>query len=129
MTEVQFVKENGEPRYAIIPIADYNRMIEALEDEDDLEVLRQAQNNTSKDYIPLELAEQVWNGANPVRVWRKHRGLTQAELASRCDLARPYIAQIETGKRDMSVETLRRMADVLETNIEFLLPHKPAEDE
>ncbi len=35
----------------------------------------------------------------PLAFWRARRGLTQAELARTAGLSRPYLAQIEAGKR------------------------------
>jgi hypothetical protein len=33
--------------------------------------------------IPYELVKQLLEGGNPIRLWRQHRGLTQAQLAEK----------------------------------------------
>jgi prevent-host-death family protein len=38
---IQFVVENGKPAAVILDIREYRKMIERLEDQDDLRVLRQ----------------------------------------------------------------------------------------
>lgn len=41
---------------------------------------------------------------------RQERGLTQEKLAWECDLAKPYLSQIESGKRVPTLGTLARIA-------------------
>lgn len=45
-----------------------------------------------------------------VRLWRLHRGYTQAELACRARVPRPNLSVIEQGKREVSLSTLRSLA-------------------
>lgn len=49
-----------------------------------------------------------------VYLWRRSRNLTQAELARRSGLSRPNLSQLEQGSRDLTVGTLRRLAEALE---------------
>ena len=48
---------------------------------------------------------------------RKKRDLTQAELAKKSKLSQSTIAQIESGRKDPSVETLQKLADALDIHI------------
>lgn len=48
-----------------------------------------------------------------IQNWRRERGLTQAELAFRSGVSRPNISAIEQGARDLTVQTLRKIADTL----------------
>jgi transcriptional regulator with XRE-family HTH domain len=57
----------------------------------------------------------------PLAFWRRHRGLTQAVLAARVGIAQPSLAQAETGRRGLSVESYAKLARVLKTRIEDLL--------
>jgi DNA-binding XRE family transcriptional regulator len=120
MTEITIVTRNGID-FAMLPLADYYLISEAAETASDAQAILSASRNP-QDYIPLELAERIWNGENAIRVWRDHRGMTQAELATACGLARPYIAQLEAGKRQMSVAVLGRLAEALDTDVAFLMP-------
>ena len=45
-----------------------------------------------------------------VRKIRLERGISQEELADRCDLHRTYISDIELGKRNLSLENIERIA-------------------
>lgn len=59
--------------------------------------------------------------ATPLAFWRRHRGLTQAALAARVGIAQSSLAQAETGRRGLKVETYAKLAKVLRTRIEDLL--------
>src|SRR5258706_464718 len=49
------------------------------------------------------------NGATLLTKARKRAGLTQAELARRAGTSQPVISAYEHGRRDPSIETLRRL--------------------
>jgi DNA-binding XRE family transcriptional regulator len=57
----------------------------------------------------------------PLAFWRRHRGKTQAALAAEVGIAQPSLAQAETGRRGLSVQTYAKLAKVLKTRIEDLL--------
>lgn len=48
---------------------------------------------------------------------RKSKGFTQEKLAELIDIEPPSLSYIETGKFSPSVETLQRLANVLQVNI------------
>lgn len=48
-----------------------------------------------------------------ILLWRHHRKLTQLDLAVRTGLSRPNLSAIEQGSRDVTVQTLRRIAEAL----------------
>ncbi len=58
-------------------------------------------------YVMLQFSQTVW-------LWRRHRGLTQAELAKRARMARPNLSAIERGKREVTLGTLRALAAALD---------------
>ncbi len=55
----------------------------------------------------LQFSQALW-------LWRRHRGLTQAELAQRTRMARPNLSAIERGKREVTLATLRALAASLD---------------
>jgi DNA-binding XRE family transcriptional regulator len=57
----------------------------------------------------------------PLAFWRRHRGLTQAELAAKADISQPYLAQIEAGTRTGTVDVLARLAKALRLRIDDLV--------
>ncbi len=48
-----------------------------------------------------------------ITLWRLEKGMTQAELAQRAGLPRPNLSVIEQGGRDLTLSTLRRLAQAL----------------
>lgn len=69
--------------------------------------------------------EQLLNriGLN-VRVERTIKQLTQAQLAELIDVHEKYIGKIETGKQNVTVKTLNKIAQALNINIIRLLEDK-----
>jgi hypothetical protein len=56
-------------------IHDYDAAVQALKDGEEL--------------VPSEVVYALLEGANPIRVWREYRGLTQGALASATESALP----------------------------------------
>ena len=48
-----------------------------------------------------------------IHLWRTKKGLTQAIVAGRSGISRPNLSAIEQGARDLTVQTLRRIASIL----------------
>jgi DNA-binding XRE family transcriptional regulator len=57
---------------------------------------------------------------SPLKILRKYFGLTQEELAIRSGVSRPYIAEIETGKKDGSLRALKTLAETLNIKVGLL---------
>jgi len=53
---------------------------------------------------------------NTVRDIRKRNGISQEDLADRCDLHRTYIGGIERGERNVSLINIVRIAAALEVH-------------
>jgi len=82
-TNIQIIKgPSGEPAFVVIPYADYV-----------------AQRNADRDLIPHDVVSRTVDGATPVRAWREHLGLTQADMAERLGISQPAYAQQENSER------------------------------
>jgi transcriptional regulator with XRE-family HTH domain len=57
---------------------------------------------------------------NFVRELRKFRGLSQEDFSFKCELDRTYISQVEQGKRNISLQNIKAMADALDVPIAAL---------
>ena len=71
--------------------------------------------------LPIELADRLLAGENPVRVWREHRGLSLAALADQAGVGKGFLSQIENGRRTGTIETLKKLARALELDLEDLV--------
>jgi CheY-like chemotaxis protein/DNA-binding XRE family transcriptional regulator len=63
-----------------------------------------------------------------VRGWRNHLGISQEKLAERADLHRTYISDVERGARNVSLESIERLARALEISVSALFPLPEADD-
>lgn len=74
------------------------------------------------DDLPTETMDQLLIGAeNPIKILRKARGLTQAQLAEIAGLSRPYLAEMETGRKEGSITALKNLATALKVDISTLI--------
>lgn len=71
--------------------------------------------------IPIEVLKAKSEGAHPLKAWRGYRGWTQLYLSFKSGVGRELIAQIETRRKEGSVETLDRLARALDIPLEALI--------
>lgn len=64
---------------------------------------------------------------NTIYEWRKHRDLTQEELAKRAGLSASFISLLENDESDFTGETLRQLAAALDVRPSDLLDRKPSD--
>jgi transcriptional regulator with XRE-family HTH domain len=54
---------------------------------------------------------------------RKHRGLSQRRLAQKAKMSYTYLSNLEKGKADPSLSTIKRLAKALNISAKLLTPH------
>jgi transcriptional regulator with XRE-family HTH domain len=64
-----------------------------------------------------------------IKAWRKHRDLTQVQLAERIGIDRSYLSQIESGKRRYDQPFLEAAAEVLNCEPADLIVRNPTDPE
>lgn len=62
-----------------------------------------------------------------IKEWRKHRGLTQDQLAERIGINRAYLSKIESGKRRYDQPFLEAAAEVLQCEPADLIIRDPSD--
>lgn len=60
-----------------------------------------------------------------VRAFRQRLGISQEALAERAQLHRTYVTDVERGARNLSLESISRLANALELSISSLFPISP----
>ncbi|MEM6811455.1 MAG: helix-turn-helix transcriptional regulator [Pseudomonadota bacterium] len=71
--------------------------------------------------LPQDVLDEITLGQNhPIKILRKYRGMTQASLADAAGISRPYLTEIETGKKDGSVRALKSIAGALDVSLELI---------
>jgi DNA-binding XRE family transcriptional regulator len=72
--------------------------------------------------LPAALMQAVLDGSlHPLVAWRQAAGLTQGALAERAGLRLSTVSDIERGKIDPRLSTLRALADALGTDIDDIV--------
>jgi DNA-binding XRE family transcriptional regulator len=110
-------------RMAVIPLAEYERLVESAEDAADVRAYDEAKRRLAAgedELIPAEFVNRMIDGDNKVRVWREYRGLTIKALAEAAGLTPAYLSQIETGVREGTVETYKKIAAALRVKIDSI---------
>ncbi len=121
---VKILERDGRPAFAILPIEEYHRLLEALEDARDAATIEEFYDRLvagEEETLPIAVMDRILDGENPVAVLRECRGLTLRSLANACGVTGSHISQIEKGKRSMSTEVLKRMSHALRADIELLI--------
>lgn len=99
-------------------------MIRVIEDEADARAVAEfhADYAAGKAFlVPDDILRRELAGESPVKLWRIQRNLPQQELSGRAGISKPYLSQIETGKRQGTVETLRAIARALDVPPDVLI--------
>ena len=120
---VQTIVRDGKPEYVVLPWAEYLALLEAAEDARDIQMLNrfhQALACGEEETVPATVVDALLAGTHPIRVWREHRGLTQDSLAKLAGISKAYLCQIETGKRNGALSTMRAIASALGVTVDDL---------
>jgi DNA-binding XRE family transcriptional regulator len=119
---VQFIETKGG-RLVVMPESEFRALVEAAADAEDTAVVERFRERLARgeeELVPADIANRLLAGENPVRVWREHRGMTARALAEAADIAAPYLSQIESGHREGSFDTMRKLAAALKISLDDL---------
>jgi len=120
---IQIIKHNGTPEYAIIPFDEWEKITSRMED---LEDIRDARNISAAiaagvETFPADFVKRLSSGESCLKVWREYRKLTLSKLAKACGVSIPAISQIENDKRTPSVDLLIKLSKALCCDMEDLV--------
>lgn len=120
MTGIQFIERDGKREYAIVPIEVFERLMEAAEDIDDIDLYKAAKAADDGTRIPAEVLYAAMDGAHPIKAWRKYRNLTLQALADRAQISKAFVSQIENRKRVGTIAVLSAIARTLDVPVDLL---------
>lgn len=81
---------------------------------------------TEEDLSPIDIALHISEGESPLKVYRKHRNLSQKELSTHSNVPQGLISEIETGKKQGSLNSLIALSNTLKVTVDDLLIKKRA---
>ena len=121
---IQLIERDGKPEWAVLPYEEYLKLLEQaemLEDIRDYDAAKAELEKGEDELIPSEVVFAIIDGENPIKVWREYRGLTQQQLAGAARISKPYLSQIETGKRTGTTEILSAIAKALDVSLDEIV--------
>lgn len=77
--------------------------------------------------IPDSELDAYLEAPTPLSFWRRRSRRTQAAVAAAAGVSQPFLAQIESGERQGSVQALARIARVLRVRIDDLVESEAAD--
>jgi len=110
-TELQLVKKREDAEFVALTPQHYEELIERAEDAAAVAAYRKTRNEEA---FPAEILDRMLEGETPIRVWRQHRGMTQQELATKIGISKSHLSEVESGKGEPSLKTLRAAARALD---------------
>ena len=106
--EYQTIKENGKVKFVVLPVNDFQALLDRLEDASDLRAIREAKmeplynQEEAEDYIFM----------NPVKRERLEKGWTQKELADKLGVKQSSVAKWERDDALYRKSTRQKLASV-----------------
>jgi DNA-binding XRE family transcriptional regulator len=123
--KVQVIKQGDKPEWAVVPYDTYLQLVEKaemLQDIQDYDNAKAALERGEDELIPAEVVDAILDGANPIKVLREYRNMSQQKLADQVGISVPYLSQLETNKRKGSLEVLAAIAKELNISLDMLAP-------
>lgn len=104
---------------------EYEALLDRIEEAEDRAALLQHRLDRKegrRDFLTGEEVTRLLDGASPMTVWREKRGKTLRGLAAAAGISPGLLSEIEAGTKTGSVQTLRKMARVLQVDLDTLVP-------
>jgi len=113
----QTIYQNDRPEFIILPFKEYQKLIASLEDYNDIQEVKE-HIASKEETFPINLVQAPAQGDNPIKVYRKHRRISQESLATKVNVSKQYISQLENGDRDGTTRILKAIARALKVDLE-----------
>ena len=121
MSKVQVIEQDGKPSFYVVPARLWERVKDMVEAAEDAAAYAEAVANDDGVRFPSDVARAMADGTSPLRAWREHKGLTLQALADAAGVSKPYVSQIEGGKRAGTAATLKKLAAALGVPVDALV--------
>ena len=122
MSKPQVIYQDGKPAFAVLPWKHYEffrkHVAEAELTDEELMTLAELDDD---EVIPMFVSERLSAGEHPLKVFREYRDMTQKQLAETVGISPEYVSQIESRKKQASVDTLQAIAEALSLNLDDLI--------
>ncbi len=110
-TKPQIITAKGKPVFAVIPWKEYQSLLNQTTEKED-----------NSDFLfPNEVVKANARGDSLVKAWREYLDLTQQELAEKSGMKQSAVARIESSNILPRKSTLKKLAAVMNIDIEQLI--------
>lgn len=113
----QTIYNGQQPEFIVLPVKEYNKLINAFEDFHDIQEIKDHVENLAETF-PMEVVLALSKGQNPIKVYRTYRGISQSTIAKKVNVSKQYISQLENGDRTGTAKVLMAIAKVLKVEID-----------
>ncbi len=100
----QFIEKNGKAEFAVVPIDEYNQLLEKAEELDDRLAFDRAMDALEvgrDELLPADVGKRLVSGnESPLKIWREFRGVTQVHLAKQIGISKGQMERIERRKQE-----------------------------
>jgi DNA-binding XRE family transcriptional regulator len=119
----QIVEIAGQ-KMAMLPVADYERLLELAENRGDALAAAAAEQRREggEEYLPSAMVDRLLAGESPLRVWRSFRGVTQRNLSAAAGISHNFLSNLEAGKRRGAPDIWRKLAGALNVTVDDIIP-------
>ncbi len=93
---------------------------DAEKERDRVTLMLARMQDANEELLPFEMVERMLDGESRLKVWREHRGLTVRALADKAGVSASLVSEIETGKKEGSIATLKALARALRVDLDDL---------
>lgn len=102
---------------------EYRSLVEDAEHYADIVAAVEAQKRreAGEEYVPAEVVRALIEGENPLKVWRKHRGMTLQALADKVGRKPSFIGKLEKGQNEGGIKLWQSLAKALDLDLDDLL--------
>jgi len=120
---VQIVEIAGQ-KMAMLPVADYERLLDLAEEKADVLAAMQAEQRRreGEEYLPAQMVDRLLAGESALKIWRKHRRMTLERLSEAVGARKSLLSEIENGKRRGAPLLWRKLAEALSVSADDILP-------
>ena len=122
MSKPQIIYQHGKPAFAVLPWKHYEFFKKHVDKADltDEELMTLAELDDDE-VIPISVSERLSAGEHPLKVFREYRNMTQKDLAQSVGISPEYVSQIESRKKQGSIDTLKAIATCLSLDLDDLV--------